>query len=124
MSTWPPDCLRPLGPDQWAIHVPLGKLKTERLVPVDSFVCQIVERLLSLRSQSGADPGAFLLPRRRRRETLIRSLRAAFRDVVAAAGITARLVPHQIRHTYATEMLRAGVSLTGVMKLLGHSSPE
>jgi integrase len=33
------DCLRPLGPQQWAIHVPLGKLKTERLVPVDSFVC-------------------------------------------------------------------------------------
>ena len=30
------DCLRPLGPEQWAIHVPLGKLKTERWVPVDS----------------------------------------------------------------------------------------
>jgi site-specific recombinase XerD len=118
------DCLRPIGPDQWAIHVPLGKLKTERMVPVDSFVCQIVRRLLSLRSQSGADSGAFLLPRRRRRETLIRGLRAAFRDAVAAAGITARLVPHQNRHTYASEMLRAGVSLTGVMKLLGHSSPR
>ena len=25
------DCLRPLGPDQWAIHVPLGKLKTGTL---------------------------------------------------------------------------------------------
>jgi integrase len=29
------DCLRFVGPGQWAIHVPLGKLKTERLVPVD-----------------------------------------------------------------------------------------
>ena len=28
------------------------------------------------------------------------------------------------RHTYATEMLRAGMSLTAVMKLLGHTSPE
>jgi integrase len=27
------DCLRLVGPDDWAIHVPLGKLKTERLVP-------------------------------------------------------------------------------------------
>jgi integrase len=27
------DCLRSTGPDQWAIHVPLGKLKTERMVP-------------------------------------------------------------------------------------------
>src|ERR1019366_5535322 len=118
------DCLRPIGPDQWAIHVPLGKLKKERLVPVDSFVCQIIRRLLSLRSQSDSNPGGFLLPRLRSRETLIRRLRAAFRDAVAAAGITTRLVPHQNRHTYASEMLRAGVSLTGVMELLGHNSPE
>ena len=118
------DCLRPLGPDQWAIHVPLGKLKTERLVPVDSLVCQIIERLLCLRSPSDSDPGGFLLPRRRSRETLIRGLRAAFRDAVAAAGIHTRLVPHQFRHTYGTEMLRAGVSFTGVMELLGHTSPD
>ena len=44
------DCLRAVGPDQWAIHVPLGKLKTERLVPVDSLVRQLVDRLRSMRS--------------------------------------------------------------------------
>jgi integrase/recombinase XerC len=118
------DCLHPVGPDQWAIHVPLGKLKKERLVPVDSFVRQIIDRLLDLRSQADANPGSYLLPRNRCRETLIRNLRASFRQVVAAAGIHTRLVPHQSRHTYATEMLRSGVTLTGVMQLLGHSSPE
>jgi hypothetical protein len=41
----PVDCLRPLGPNQWVIHVPLGKLGTERWVPVDSVVCQIIDRL-------------------------------------------------------------------------------
>src|SRR5215470_5459032 len=40
----PLDCLRCIGKDQWAIHVPLGKLRTERLVPVDPFVCRIVHR--------------------------------------------------------------------------------
>ena len=34
-------CLRSTGPNQWAVHVPLGKLKTERMVPVDSFVCEL-----------------------------------------------------------------------------------
>ncbi len=48
---------------------------------------------------------------------LIRKLRAALREVTAAAGITARIVPHQFRHTYGTEMLRAGVGFAGVMKL-------
>ncbi|HMD19372.1 MAG TPA: site-specific integrase, partial [Alloacidobacterium sp.] len=34
-----------------------------------------------------------------------------------------RIVPHQFRHTYATEMLRSGVSFPVLMKLLGHVDP-
>jgi integrase len=117
------DCLRPLGTGQWAIHVPLGKLKTERWVPVDSVVCGLVDRLRSLRSP---DPttGRLLLARPRGRTVLVRKIRSTFRDAVAAVGINARLVPHQLRHTYGTEMLRAGVSFAAVIKLLGHKSPH
>jgi site-specific recombinase XerD len=118
------DCLRPLGPNQWAIHVPLGKLKTERLVPVDSTVCQLVERIRSLRPPTAPHAGRLLLNRPRGRCMLIRRLRAALQDVVVAAGIAARIVPHQFRHTYGTEMLRAGVGFAGVMQLLGHKSPH
>ena len=118
------DCLFPLAQDRWAIHVPLGKLKTERWVPVDSAVRQIVDRLRALRPSNVSTSDSFLLPRDRARETLIRRVRATFRDVVSAVGIPARLVPHQNRHTYATEMLRSGVSFPAVMQLLGHTSPE
>jgi integrase len=118
------DCLRSPGPGQWAIHVPLGKLKTERWVPVDSMVCQIVERLCSLRPPDARNISHLLLVRPRSRYTLIRTLRAALRDVARAVGITNRIVPHQFRHTYGTEMLRAGVSFAAVMKLLGHKSPR
>lgn len=31
-----PDCLRHLGGEQWALHVPLGKLDTDRWVPADA----------------------------------------------------------------------------------------
>jgi site-specific recombinase XerD len=118
------DCLRTLGPKQWAIHVPLGKLKTERWVPVDSMVCQLVERIRSLRPLDAPPAGRLLLARPRGRFLLIRKLRAALREVSAAAGIAARIVPHQFRHTYGTEMLRAGVGFAAVMKLLGHKSPH
>jgi len=118
------DCLRPLGPDQWVLHVPLGKLGTERWVPVDSVVCQIVNRLRSLRPPQAPDLGRLLLPRKRGRYLLIRRIRAALREAATAAGIKARIVPHQFRHTYASEMLRAGVSLPAVVKLLGHKSPR
>ena len=118
------DCLRPLGPEQWAIHVPLGKLKTERWVPVDSMVCQLVERIRSLRPPTAPKAGRLLLPRPRGRCVLIRRLRAALQEVVSAVGIPVRIVPHQFRHTYGTEMLRAGVSFAAVIKLLGHKSPH
>jgi integrase len=38
-------CLHSTGPHPWAIHVPLGKLQTERMVPVDSFVGTLIHRL-------------------------------------------------------------------------------
>jgi len=118
------DCLRLVGPDSWALHVPLGKLKTERLIPVDAFVCQLVHRLRQLRSQDPLPTDGFLLARPTGRNALIRRLRNFWRDFVAAIGITKRIVPHQLRHSFGTEMLRAGVSLPVVMKLLGHLKPE
>jgi site-specific recombinase XerD len=118
------DCLRAIGPGQWAIHVPLGKLKTERLVPVDSTVCEIIHRLQSLRPPETPSTNRFLLVRPRSRYSVTRMLRTALRDVVRAVGIRNRIVPHQFRHTYGTEMLRAGVSFAAVMKLLGHKSPH
>ena len=55
---------------------------------------------------------------------LVRRIRAALREVVSVVGIPAHIVPHQFRHTYGTEMLRAGVGFAAVMKLLGHTSPD
>ena len=118
------DCLRPVGPDDWALHVPLGKLKTERFVPVDSFVCRLVDRLRLLRSQDLLPADGFLLARPSGRNQLIRKLRIFWRGVVATVGIPERIVPHQLRHSFGTEMLRAGVSLPAVMKLLGHLNPR
>jgi integrase len=118
------DCLRQLGPDRWAIHVPLGKLKTERLVPVDSFVCELVQRLRFFRSFDPAPPDGHLLSRPHGKHALLRQLRPYLQEVSSAAGITTRIVPHQLRHTYASEMVRSGVTLPALMKLLGHRDPE
>jgi len=94
----PSDCLRRVGQDQWAIHVPLGKLRTERLVPVDAFVCRIVDRLRSLRCQDRRDADGFLLARPRGRMALGATLRRSLHQIAGAAGITTRIVPHQFRH--------------------------
>ncbi len=118
------DCLRSVAPEQWAIHVPLGKLKTERMVPVDSFVCELVQRLRFFRSVDAVPSDGYLLPRSHSKEALVRELRDYLHQVCAAVDLPTKIVPHQLRHTYATEMLRSGVSFSGLMKLLGHTSPE
>jgi integrase len=115
-----PDCLRHLGDNRWSLHVPRGKPRSERWVPVDDQVRVILERLTFLRTLPPAADPQFLLPRPRGRNALLLSLRKSLCDAAEQVGIQAHIVPHQLRHTYATSMLRAGVSLPALMKLLGH----
>jgi integrase len=118
------DCLRSNGLNQWAIHVPLGKLKTERMDPVDLFVCELIQRLRFFRSLDPLPADGRLLARPFTKEALLRQLQDYLHQVCHSLGLSTRIVPHQFRHTYATEMLRSGVGFPAVMKLLGHTSPE
>ena len=117
------DYLRSTGPDQWAIHVPLGKLKTERMVPVDSFVCELVQRLRFFRSLDPLPADGKLLAWPGTKVALLARLRDYLHLVCYSVGLPTDIVPHQMRHTYGTEMLRAGMGFAVVMKLLGHTSP-
>jgi integrase len=118
------DCLRSTGPDQWAIHVPLGKLKTERMVPVDAFVRDLVHRLRFFRSLDPLPADGRLLAWSGTKTGLLARLREYLHMVCYSVALPTEIVPHQMRHTYGTEMLRAGVGFAAVMKLLGHTSPR
>jgi site-specific recombinase XerD len=120
----PLDCLRQVGTEQWALHVPLGKLHTERLVPADFEVRRIVERITTLRTSSSlarcTNSQGFLLPRRGARHALVWPLLSALARAAKRAECITHVTSHRLRHTFATEMLRLGVSLPTLMKLLGH----
>jgi integrase len=47
----------------------------------------------------------------------------AFRNAIERAGIEGCTI-HSLRHTFASNLVQAGVSLYGVQSLLGHSSPS
>jgi site-specific recombinase XerD len=118
------DCLRLLSKQKAALHVPLGKLHCERWVPVDNETQHIVGRMLALGALASDSQGpvsqAFLLPRYRARRTWEQNLRRTLADAARLAGCAKRVVPHQLRHTFATEMVRLGVSLPALMQMLGH----
>ena len=120
----PLDCLREIGMDQWAVHIPIGKMHSERLVPADSEVRRIVARILTLRAQASskllAKSEAFLLPRKASPHPLVETLRLALAEAAKRSACPSHVTPHRLRHAFASEMIRLGVSLPALRQLLGH----
>ena len=123
------DCVHDVpGQGSW-LKVPLGKLDTERMVPLDDETVKLVDRIAAHRSpirpllhpRSGRMV-EFLLTHHGRRVSM-KGLRQELTRAADVAGV-AHATPHQLRHTYATALVNAGVSLQSLMALLGHSSAE
>jgi site-specific recombinase XerD len=98
------------------LKVPLGKLNNERLVPIDAALVELIRKLQStgLHARSWLVPG--LGSARMSYGRFRRILNLHSNDLPDPVRITS----HRLRHTFATEMLGAGMSLLGVMRLLGH----
>jgi integrase len=130
------DHLVDYGPNGTWLRVPLGKLNNERSVPVDDTALEALDDWLTHRPSQRARPhprdghlADFIFVERGRRLGTTR-IQRGIRDAVIAAGLTGpegqplRVVAHQLRHTWATELANAGMSMQALMTLLGHRSPE
>lgn len=116
------------GAGSW-LKVPLGKLDTERMVPIDPDILTLLDRITTTRSPGRpirhprtGRPADFLFTAHGRRL----GQNGLRRELDRAAGVAGlpHITPHQLRHTYATALINAGVSLQALMAILGHVSAE
>jgi integrase len=98
------------------LKVPLGKLANERLVPIDGRTAKLLRKL----QRMGRSRRTLLIEGRPGSPANYERLRQALLSACRGLSLQDRMTNHRLRHTYATSLLAGGMSLLGVMKLLGH----
>jgi len=111
----------------------LGKGGKRRLVPLGELALAHLEQYLEARDQSDAED-----PKARRRVAAAKGENLVFRaprggaltrqgfwkivgQHARAAGLRGGAHPHQLRHSFATHLIRGGADLRSVQTLLGHA---
>src|SRR6266511_4103912 len=128
------DSIVDYGPAGSWLRVPLGKLSTERSVPLDPDTLAALDAWAAHRGPQRAlphprsgRPTDFLFCEHGRQLRPWR-IRKGLDQAVGAAGLTGpdgaplRVVPHQLRHTCAMALRQAGVDISTIALWLGHES--
>lgn len=105
----------------------LGKRDKERIIPFGNSLRELIDEYRELRSSpdgpGAAAPGDPFFVRSDGRPLYRKLVYNVVHKAMADAGVHAqRMSPHVMRHSFATDMLSGGASLTSVQQLLGHAS--
>lgn len=102
-----------------------GKGKKERIVPVGapalSAVQSYLKVLAGISGKSVIQDGPLFVNSRGGRLTP-RSVARVVDKVVRKSGISRKISPHTLRHSFATHLMDAGADLRAIQELLGHES--
>jgi site-specific recombinase XerD len=120
--------VRDIDSERMVVHVRHGKGSKDRYVPLPEATLQMLRQywcthrhpvwLFPQRLRRGEAPAAATQP------MTVRGVQRCFQAALQASGIQKEATVHTLRHSYATHLLEAGVSLRQIQVYLGHSSPQ
>lgn len=117
----PYDCTHDDGHGNTFLKVPLGKQYNERLVPIDNDTKALIH---SIQQRMMPPPRPWLLQTRPGPHVCYYTIFRAMKKITK--GLQEKepqpITTHRFRHSYATELLNAGMSLASLQRLLGHRS--
>lgn len=101
-----------------------GKGSKQRMVPMSPASTELIRRYLPQRAALDIKPeGQDVIFLNRRGRPLSRVMVFyIIRDLAALAGITKKVSPHTLRHSFATHLLEGGANLRAIQEMLGHES--
>ncbi len=121
------DCIQENIDDHSSLKVPLGKMKTERLVPIDENILRLIKELqikakIHLRSLGTRGDPKYLFTDHNGRIPQSGRFQFSLEEICKDLKSDSPITTHRLRHTYATTMLTAGMNILEIKDILGHKS--
>ena len=98
----------------------LGKGDSERAIALNPVVADRLRTYTTYLQKRGITTGYLFINPGTRKRLSNRTIQYLIPKLAQEAGITKRITPHKLRHTFATRLLEMGRSLVEIQQLLGH----
>ncbi|OED30596.1 site-specific tyrosine recombinase/integron integrase [Methanosphaera sp. WGK6] len=95
-----------------------GKGEKDRIVIFDDNTLYLIHEYLDKRGVENE----YLFVSQKNHTLSSRYIQLMIKDYAKAAGITKKVTPHILRHSFATHLLKNGVDIRAIQQLLGHSN--